>query len=451
MTVHAPAVLPDEVSRDPHAESWLVFADLTPGADVRSWLQQVATPAVNALVSAQDPIGIAASCTVGFGSTVFDRAGTGAQRPLGLAATLPSPVPTEVHDVVFYVFALSDAVVATFLRSLNAGGGLDRLTIERGYQRPDKREVFGQLDGLRNISPPDRASVAFVGDDQPEEPTWAIGGSYLAYLKIKQNVPAWTALSIDQQAQIIGRRADGSRLDLPAGTDPKTEPAFADPTTPAACAHVRKVGPRGPQQDTVRIFRRGTPFIECDPNGALVEGLQFVSYQASIDDFLTILQRWMLNPNFPTNRAGIDSLASVVGLTTFLKGGLYFAVPQDDRFIGAGMFDPADAATGGLVIHVTVLDTANTPDPAASLEGAVFQVSSADGTVLATLTSNAAGHAVSPTLPVGVALTVVETTAPAAAQINPGPSSQQVTLERCEKAVMTFTNTRTGTTGGYGT
>jgi deferrochelatase/peroxidase EfeB len=451
MTRHADGVLPDDVSRDPRAESWLVFLDLAPGADVQAWLHQVATPAVNTLVSAQASIGVAATCTVAFGSTLFDKANVSAQRPLGLAAALPAAVPSEAHDVVFYVLSVSDAIVATFLRSMSMGGSLTGMTIERGYQRADKREVFGQRDGLRNIPSTDRAAVAFVGDDEPDEPAWSAGGSYLAYIKIKQNVSAWAALSTDEQSQVIGRRLDGSRLDLPAGTDPTTEPPFTDPAAPATCSHVRKAGPRGPEQDPVRIFRRGTPFIECDPSGALVEGLQFVSYQASIDDLLVILQRWMLNPNFPTTSAGLDTLADPSrNLTTFVKGGIYFAVPHDDRFIGAGMFDPAGETSSGLVIRLKIVDATGAIDTTASLEGATFQIAGTDGAVLSTLTTNAAGHAVSSTLPAGVELTVTETSAPAGGQITPGPNPQQITLERCAKGLLAFTNTRTGASGGYG-
>ncbi len=447
---YADGVLPDDVSRDPRAGSWLVFVDLTSEADVQTWLRGVATPAVEALTSAQGSDGAAATCTVGFGSSLFDKAKTATQRPQGLAVALPTEVPLDAHDLVFYVFSVSDAAVAAFLRALNAGSTVARMTLERGYQRADKREVFGQADGLRNIPSADRVAVAFIGDDQPGEPDWARSGSYMAYLKIKQNVAAWTVLSVDEQNQVIGRRFDGSRLDLPAGSDPTTEPPFGDAATPSASSHIRKAGPRGAQQDPVRIFRRGTPFIEC-VDGALVEGLQFVSYQASIDDFLTILHRWMLNPAFPTPTAGIDGLLDPAkGLTAFIKGGVYFAVPHDARYIGAGMFDAASGPTGGIVIHLVVQSATGAVDPTASLESATFQVTTAAGAVLAELVTDAAGHAASPPLPTGVPLTVTESAAPAGAQVTPGPNPQSVTLERCAKTLLTFTNTRTGTPGGYG-
>jgi deferrochelatase/peroxidase EfeB len=76
----------------------------------------------------------------------------------------------------------------------------------------------------------------------PEEPAWTDGGSYVAYLKIRQDVTAMAAKSDIEQDQIIGRRkADGSRLDLPEGTPIAQEGPFTGTTCPAG-AHIRKAG-----------------------------------------------------------------------------------------------------------------------------------------------------------------------------------------------------------------
>lgn len=449
----APGVLPDSISRDPRAESWLIFIDLKAGQDVQSWLRDTATPAVRALVAPMPELDApAATCTVGFGATLFEKAQHPEQRPADLGAVLPAEIPVENHDLVFYVFSLSDAVVADFMRAVASGPSVAQAQVERGYQRANRREVFGQRDGLRNVVPKtDRAGVAFIGDNEPEVPAWAIGGSYMAYLKIKQDVTAWQKLSAEQKEQIIGRRDDGSRLDLPAGTSPDNETPLADGTTsPPVDSHVRKAGPRrNAGEDTVRILRRGTPFIECEA-GALAEGLQFVSYQSSLDDFFTILQRWMLNTNFPTNNTGRDALfAADKPLATFLKGSLYFAAPDDQRFIGAGLFDPAPSDTGVLQIRLSVLDQKGQPDPTASLEGATFQITDASNAQLGTVSTNAAGHATIPGLPTAVTLTVTETKPPAGAAL-PTPASQTVALDRCKPGLVRFTNPRTGAPGGYG-
>lgn len=443
---YADGVLPDEVSRDPRSGAWLVFVDLAPGIDVKSWLENVATPARDALMAASPAEGDSADavCTVGFGSALFDKAAITAARPKDLAASMPPGVPPDSHDLVFYIFARADALVAAFLRALAeaAPGQISGLSVERGYQRADKREVFGNRDGLRNGTDANRADISFV-PQWSDEPPWSRGGSYMAYLKITQNVRAWNQLSADQQAAIIGRRPDGSRLDEPAGTPVEDEGEFAG-DVPTPNSHVRKAGPRGAENDSVQIFRRGVPFAEVE-NNQVVEGLQFVSYQADLANFTTILQRWMNNANFPTTNAGVDALFQQ-GLASIVHGGLYFAVPPDDRYIGAGAFDNPDDV-GHLLITVRVTDANGNDDPAATLAGATFTITGPG--VSQTLTTNAAGRAAANSLPTGQPLTVTQKAAPDGAAIAQ-PPDMTVTLDRCERSVLTFINTRTTNPGGYG-
>jgi Dyp-type peroxidase family len=450
MTAYADAVLPDAVSRNPTADSWLIFCDLSPGlgaTQVQTWLQ-AATAAVTKLTTTRQNEVAVATCTSALGQPIFAKASQ-----LGVPAHLASPPPIgtaaiEPHDALFYVFSTSDAVVAQFLRDLDATrpAGLTTISFERGYQRVDKREVFGQRDGLRNIPRDQRAAVAFVGDDQPNEPDWCRGGSYLAYLKIKQDMTAWTALAAEQQAEALGRRLDGSRLDLPPGTSSDTESVFTDGVTVPPCSHIRKAGPRGPLQDPVRIFRRGTPYVEA-AGGALDQGLHFVSYQADLDAFDTMLNRWMLNSGFPTPTAGQDALFDPSRhLATIIKGGFYFAVPHDDRFLGAGMFDPPDT-TSHLVITVAVTDPSGQADRTASLEGATFEITNNQAVIANGLQTDAAGRVVSGPLPTNVPLIVTEVQAPPSSALAV-PPTQPVTLT-CDPQRLVFTSARSGTPGQY--
>jgi len=131
-----------------------------------------------------------------------------------------------------------------------------------------------------------------------------------------------------------------------------------------------------------------------------------------------------------------------------VKGGVYFAVPHDDRFIGAGVFDPAGGNNVGvLVVRITLNDSAGNPDMTGSLEGAVINVADANGTVLASDITDAAGHLTITGLPVGQPLTVTEATPPTGTQVS-GEASQTITLDRCERTVVTFVNTHV--TSGYG-
>ena len=92
------------------------------------------------------------------------------------------------------------------------------------------RPVHGTVtqDGL-SIRSQERPRFVFVHRDGREldEPAWADGGSYMAYLKILQRPEQFAALPDDAtRDQVIGRTRDGTRLDLAGqGTDPRHEPA----------------------------------------------------------------------------------------------------------------------------------------------------------------------------------------------------------------------------------
>ncbi|MGI8399984.1 MAG: Dyp-type peroxidase [Gemmatimonadaceae bacterium] len=222
--------------------------------------------------------------------------------------------------------------------------GLARFAVERGFQRKNRRELFGFRDGLRNPDRHDRTKIAFIDrGTAPHEPAWTGGGSYLVYLKIKQNFDSFDGLSEPQQEDVLGRKLDetGTRLDKPLGTDPRTEGLFVDPAIPPPASHVRKAGPRlDAAHDAVRIFRRGVPYSEVDNNREISAGLQFVSFQWSTDLFNTIYRRWIFNPSFPPGSSGNDALLDRC-LIHIQKGGLFFIPPghADEGFIGSGVFE----------------------------------------------------------------------------------------------------------------
>jgi Dyp-type peroxidase family len=311
----------------------------------------------------------------------------------------------------------SEAAVATFERGLSATrpAGLASVTVELGFQRFDQREAFGFLDGLRNVPPAERPGVVFVDPERsPEEPAWAAGGSYVAYMKIAQNVDAMAALPEDQQELAIGRRKDdGSRLDLPAGTPVSQEGEFAGDGCPVT-SHVRKVGPRGALHDETRIFRRGVPYLTLNADGSIDTGLQFVSFQRSLSDFALIFGRWMTNVDFPAPGTGHDALLAQ-GLITIEKAGFFFAPPHDERYVGAPIFDPPPpdpCATGRIVVQKQLVD-ANGAPVLAELGNIAFQVVGGDGQpVGGQFMTDSAGRAISPPVPRSQPLVVHEVAPP---------------------------------------
>jgi len=430
------------VIRDRNANAYLFAIDLQPQLDapgVQAWLSQL-TQLIGELERPDEHGVRVATATTAFGVSFFSGDGqprfglAATQLPAGLAnpPVLPAlaAVASADADVFVYVMSTSEAAVASFERGLSRTrqSGLAGVTVELGFQRWDHREPFGFLDGLRNVPSADRPGVVFVDlDRSPEEPHWADGGSYLAYMKVAQNVDAMAALGEDVQEQIIGRRkADGSRLDLPPGTPVAQEGPFADGTCPVT-SHIRKAGPRGELHDETMIFRRGVPFLTLNGDGTVDAGLQFVSFQRSLADFAVIFGRWMTNPNFPAPGTGPDALQAQ-NLITIEKAGFFFVPPHDDRYIGAPIFDPPPAdpcATGHVVVQKQLVDTSGQP-VLAELAGIAFQVLNNGQPVGGQFVTDSSGRAISPPVPRSVALVVHEVAPPAG--FDPAPDGP-VTLE----------------------
>jgi len=426
----AHGIRPDSVIRDPRAEAILIFVTLRPDLDAagaQAWLQR-ATELVRELEEPRPRTGRVASAAVAFGRSFFvagdvPRFALGSsQTPVGLRQPINVPGladPLPAADVLFYVMSTSEAPVATFLDGLSATRtlGLSGVALERGFQPGDRREVFGFLDGLRNVRSGERHRVIYVDrETTPEEPAWTEDGSYLAYLKVPQDLDRWRRLPPEERERIMGRReSDGSRLDLPPGSNAHAEADFAG-EPPSAASHVRKSGPRG-ARDVVQIFRRGVPYLTLNPDGRPNAGLQFVSFQGSPDQFEVILQRWMLNPAFPATAAGPDLLFAS-GLVSLEKGGLFLVPPHDPRFLGARLFDPPrrdprPRRSGRLVVRKRAVDLNGQP-ALVDLGGFRFQVLRADdrSPVGEPFETNPGGRGVSPELPARTALLLTEVLAP---------------------------------------
>lgn len=441
---HAHGVLTDPVIRDPASNGFLFGITLRVELDdsaLQGWLHKL-TELIVALE--HGPEGHhRATATVGLGQPFFARGSLAERRPARFSNPPSLPGTADAFDVLIYVLAPREADVAGFELELSRTreAGLASVVVERGYQRRDHREHFGFRDGLRNVPHEQRETVVFIGPDrQPEEPMWAVGGSYMAYLKVRQNLEVMAGKPLEEQQAVIGRRKDdGSRLDLPAGSDPHTEPEIPSGALPSA-SHVQKVGPRGALRDTVKILRRGVPYLSMNADGSVDAGLQFISFQASLDDFDVILNRWMLNASFPSVGAGQDALVSN-GAITFERSGVYIVPPGGGEFIGSALFQPdrqpPHTRHGRVAVRKTLLGPDGQP-VAGDLSGAQFVLLDGSGAQLGDLfVTNPAGHAESPEVPVGITvklheLTPLPDTAPAA--------DQDVAVDR-SRVIVRVTNT----------
>ncbi|UOQ75254.1 Dyp-type peroxidase [Hymenobacter cellulosilyticus] len=147
--------------------------------------------------------------TVALGASLFatahgdDRFQLAAFRPHWLK-TMPRVTgdayePAEhMTDFLFVIASDHPYVNMAIARSLIHGYVDKRLVIrrvEQGFSRPDKRELLRFDDGVDNLSNARELELdrhVYI-QAQDEEPAWCRNGTYLAWRKIRENLPVWEA------------------------------------------------------------------------------------------------------------------------------------------------------------------------------------------------------------------------------------------------------------------
>jgi Dyp-type peroxidase family len=462
----AKGILPRREDREvlygnPRTLGYFIGVKLDPAIDrprVEAWLGRVGG-LVDQLVTRLPPepgeevgekvaavaVGLAPSFFVRDGQPRFDPpveppAAFRPESPLPNSTPPLSAVPLLDADVLFYVASVFEARVNVLVSELAATRpDIQAITLDRGYQRIDGTEPFGYLDGVRNVASQERSRVAFVHRDgaEPYEPVWADGGSYMAFLKILQHPEAFAALPDDAARDaVIGRSRDGQRLDLVGqGIDPHDEPADPAPALPPT-AHVGKAGPRGVHDDT-QIFRRGLPFVETSADGRMRVGLNFCSFQASLEQFDVVFNDWMMNRAFSpqpgAGDVGADSLLdSARQLTTIEAAGFFFVPPYQQEGLAAAVFSEhreRPTTTGRVTVHKRVVDPS---DPSRRFErrGFRFQILDPQGQPVAgsEFETDSTGRATCTVeLEIGLSYTLQEIGTPPVPNVQ--PVTQQFAME----------------------
>jgi porphyrinogen peroxidase len=158
-------------------------------------------------------------CVMGLGAQAWDRL-AGPPRPDGLPRPVGLPRPAGLHpfreihagsrhavatpgDILFHIraarmdlcFELATQIMARLGDAVSAADEV------HGFRYFDDRDLIGFVDGTENPAGPAAAEATIIG---AEDPAFA-GGSYVIVQKYLHDLPAWNALSTEDQERIIGR------------------------------------------------------------------------------------------------------------------------------------------------------------------------------------------------------------------------------------------------------
>jgi len=224
---------------------------------------------------------------------------------------------------------------------------LEATTFYLGAQRSDRRSWIDFHDGLSNMRSEERERAIAIDARAGEE--WCAGGTYLAFLRLAVDLPAWRRLSRREQELLVGRDKlsgcpivsigpDGEPLTDPGcpvtGTriwETPNDPVFAEPPRTAdptvARSHVQRANHHGEGSGSGgrRIFRQGYEFLEWTEGApGFRAGLNFVSFQDTPERLTAMLtgESWLGRVNFggdPDGQpAGMESMLSVYAAGLFL-------------------------------------------------------------------------------------------------------------------------------------
>ncbi len=248
--------------------------------------------------------------TVSVGSTLFDdRYGLADRKPLKLqpltAFKNDSPDPAWLHgDLLVQLCANHPDTVHHAIRDItkHTRDGMQLRWKIEGYNSPPRpagtgRNLLGFKDGTANPTGTLASDLIWVND--PAEPAWARGGSYLAVRLIRMLVEFWDRVSINEQEGMFGRRRDtGAPLDGTSEFDTPNYKADPNGSVIPLDSHIRLANPRTTKTANQRLLRRSYNYdLGMDVNGSLQAGHIFIAYQQDLErQFITVQKRLIDEP-----------------------------------------------------------------------------------------------------------------------------------------------------------
>jgi porphyrinogen peroxidase len=203
-------------------------------------------------------------------------------------------LPATQHDVVIWLTGAAYDVVFDLSRGIVAAlAGEARLVHEMvGWPYHRDLDLTGFIDGTENPTLVEATAVALIPDDSP-----GAAGSILLLQQWEHDAPAWEALTVATQEDVIGRRrADSAELDPPPPT-----------------SHVARTD----QEQFGKIFRRNIAYGSLSSHGTI-----FVGFSAEQRILAAMLESMIGGRGGPADR-----------LTTFARAvsGAYYVIPSADR------------------------------------------------------------------------------------------------------------------------
>ncbi|WP_395365660.1 Dyp-type peroxidase [Streptomyces sp. YH02] len=264
------------------------------------------------------------SCVAGIGSEGWDRL-VGGPRPRELHPfpALSGPrhrAPATPGDLLFHVRARRMDLCFELARLIVESLGTSVTVVDEvhGFAYFDERDLLGFVDGSENPGGEVATAAVHIGDEDPD----FRGGSYVMVQKYLHEMPAWDALTVEQQERVIGR-AKASNVEMPDDVKP--------PNSHVALNTI--VDEDGVSQ---QIFRANMPFGRA---GAGEIGTYFIGY-ARTPAVTELMLRNMFLGDPPGNTDRILDFSRAV------TGGLFF-VPSADLLDDLPAAPPDAAARQG--------------------------------------------------------------------------------------------------------
>ncbi|MFE7513293.1 Dyp-type peroxidase [Streptomyces sp. NPDC057540] len=276
------------------------------------------------------------TCVAGIGSEGWDRL-VGGPRPRELHPfpTLRGPrhrAPATPGDLLFHLRARRADLCFELARHIVAALGAAATVVDEvhGFAYFDDRDLLGFVDGSENPEGPTAAGAVHIGDEDPD----FRGGSYLIVQKYVHDLPAWDALTVEQQEHVIGR-GKGSNIELSDDVKPPDSHVALNTVTDE----------NGVQQ---QIFRANMPFGRIGPG-------EFGTYFAGYARTPAVTER-MLRNMFLGDPPGTTD--RILDFSRAVTGGLFF-VPS------TGLLDdlpaPSAAEAPGQTLGIGSLKGAPAP------------------------------------------------------------------------------------------